>query len=88
MMRPNSWRSLQGAVSKPKPHFVFHVPEKDIGRAATLMLKRYGGTALEESTTWADQLDVAGDPEGAATWRWIARAIERLTNTTPPGPVH
>ena len=66
------------------------IPEIDIWRAATLMLRRrYGDKALEESATRADQLEAEGDPEGAATWRWIARAIEQLANTTPPpGQVH
>ena len=64
------------------------IPEKDIWRAAILMLRRYGGKALEETATRADQLDAEGDPDSAATWRWIARAIEQLANTTPPGQVH
>jgi Family of unknown function (DUF6961) len=64
------------------------IPEIDIWRAATLMLKRYGDKALEESATRADQLDAEGDPDGAAIWRLIGRAIEQLANTTPSGPVH
>jgi hypothetical protein len=32
------------------------IPEIDIWRAAQLMLKRYGETALEESTMRADEL--------------------------------
>jgi hypothetical protein len=64
------------------------IPEKDIWLAATLMLKRYRDKALDESSTRADQLEAEGDPDGAATWRWIARTVEQLANTTPPGPVH
>jgi hypothetical protein len=64
------------------------IPEKDIWRAAILMIRRYAGKALEESGARADQLEADGDPEGAATWHWIARAIEELANTKPPGPVH
>jgi hypothetical protein len=52
------------------------------------MLRRYGDKALEESTTCADQLEAEGDRDGAATWGWIARAIEPLVNTKPSGPVH
>jgi hypothetical protein len=37
------------------------IPQIDIWRAATLMLKRYGDKALEESATRADQLDAEGD---------------------------
>jgi hypothetical protein len=64
------------------------IPEKDIWRAAVLMLRRYADKALEESTTRADRLDEEGDYAGAATWRLIARAVEELANTTPPGQVH
>ena len=63
------------------------IPEIDIWRAAVLMLKRYGDKALE-SAARADQLDAEGDPDGAATWRWITRVVEQLANNTPPGSVH
>jgi hypothetical protein len=43
------------------------IPEKDIWQAATLMIKRYGENALEESTSRAAQLDTEGDPCGAVT---------------------
>jgi len=44
------------------------IPEIDIWRAAQLMLKRYGEKALEESAVRADELTLAGDDDGAATW--------------------
>lgn len=49
------------------------------------MLRRHVDKALQESQTRADQLDREEDPEAAATWRWIARAVEQLVNTTPLG---
>ena len=64
------------------------IPEIDIWRAATLMLKRYGDKALEESRTRVDQLAADGDHDGADTWRRITSAVEQLANTTPPGPLH
>jgi hypothetical protein len=64
------------------------IPERDIWHAASLMLKRYGDKAIEESATRADQLDRDGDPDGAPTWRLILRAVEQLAKTQPPGPVH
>ena len=64
------------------------IPEIDIWRAATLMLKRYGDKALEQSTTRADELAADGDHAGADTWRRITSAVEQLANTTPPGPLH
>lgn len=62
------------------------IPE--IWRAANLMLKRYGEKTLEESVTRADELVAAGDDNGAATWRRITTAVDRLANNTPPGPLH
>jgi hypothetical protein len=47
------------------------IPEIDIWRAASLMLKRYGEQALEESAARADELMSAGDDDGAVTWRRI-----------------
>jgi hypothetical protein len=37
------------------------IPEIDIWRAATLMLKRYGDKALEQSRTRIDELAADGD---------------------------
>ena len=44
-------------------------PEIDIWRAASLMLKRYGEKALEESAPRADELFAEQDHDGAAVWR-------------------
>jgi hypothetical protein len=64
------------------------IPEIDIWRAATLMLKCYGDKALEESRTRIEQLADDGDHDGAGTWRRITAAVAQLANTTPHGPVH
>jgi hypothetical protein len=60
------------------------IPEIDIWRAALLMLKRHGDKALEESAARADELAVAGDDDGAATWRRIMAAVTQLANKTQP----
>jgi hypothetical protein len=64
------------------------IPGIDIWRAATLMLKRYGDRALEESVSLADELASAGDDNGVAVWRRITDAVGQLANTIPPGAVH
>jgi hypothetical protein len=64
------------------------IPEIDIWRAATLMLKRYGEKALEESASRVDELTTAGDDDGVAVWRRISDAVGQLINTTPTGPVY
>jgi hypothetical protein len=64
------------------------IPEIDIWRVATLIIKRHGEHAKSQSEMRAEQLAASGDPAGAAVWRRITDAIEQLTNTTPPGPLH
>ena len=54
------------------------IPEIDIWRAASLMLKRYGEKALEESAAHADELFAEQDHDGAAVWRRIIEAIGEL----------
>ena len=76
------------ASRPPACDFPGVIPEIDIWRAATLMLKRYGDKALEQSDRRVDDLTAAGDHDGADTWRRITAAVEQLANTTPPGPLH
>jgi hypothetical protein len=64
------------------------IPEIDIWRAASLMLKRYGEKALEESAARADELFAEHDHDGAAVWRRIIDAVGQLANTTPSGRLH
>jgi hypothetical protein len=64
------------------------IPEIDIWRVATLMLKRYGDEAEMESVRRADELAEEGDHNGAAVWRRVVDAVARLANTTPSGPLH
>jgi hypothetical protein len=64
------------------------IPEIDIWRAASLMLKRYGEKALEESAARADELFAEQDHDGAAVGRRIIVAIGQLANTTPSGQLH
>jgi len=77
---------------KPLSTAVVHcagvIPEIDIWRAAQLMLKRYDEKALEESAARADDLALAGDENGTATWRRIMVAVIQLANKVPPSPVH
>jgi len=64
------------------------IPEIDIWRAASLMLKRYGEKALEESAARADELFAEQDHDGVAVWRRIIDAVGQLANTTPSGRLH
>jgi hypothetical protein len=64
------------------------ISEIDIWRAAVVMMKRYGDDAPIESGKRADELANAGDNAGAAIWRRIEDAVEKLASTTPAGAVH
>ena len=64
------------------------IPEIDIRRAASLMLKRYGEKALEEAPRAPDELFAEQDHDGAAVWRRIIDAVGQLANTTPSGRLH
>jgi hypothetical protein len=64
------------------------IPEIEICRAATLMLKRCGEKALDESAARADESAAGDDHNGTATWRRITDAVSQLANTTPPGALH
>jgi hypothetical protein len=64
------------------------IPEIDIWRIATLMLKRYGDQAEAESAIRSAELAEAGDSAGAAVWRRITDAIGQQENDTSPGPLH
>jgi hypothetical protein len=44
--------------------------------------------ARANSERRAEELTAIGDHAGVAVWHRIADAIEQLTNTIPPGPLH
>jgi hypothetical protein len=62
------------------------IREIDIWRVAVLMVNRYADAAEAKADRWADDLETEGDHAGAAIWRRVTVAIERLTDTT--GPPH
>ena len=50
------------------------------------MVKRYAEDAEANADRRADELETEGDQAGAAIWRRVTFAIEKLTDTT--GPLH
>jgi hypothetical protein len=50
------------------------------------MLKRYGDNALEESAARANELALAGDDDGATTWRRIMSAVTEPREQDPARP--
>ena len=57
--------------------------EMEIWRSAAAMIKRYGKDAGSESARHAHELLVTGDTNGAATWRRIVAAVEKIQAMTP-----
>jgi hypothetical protein len=53
------------------------------GRAALLLVKRYGDDAMLEASQRADQLLDEGDMAACETWHRILNAIERLQAQKP-----
>ena len=51
-------------------------------------MNRHGDDAPIKSGKRADELANAGDGNGAAIWRRIEDAVEKLVSTNPAGPVH
>lgn len=71
------------------------IPEIDIWRAATLMLKRYGeGTrgkrheSRRARGTGRLQRPGRSGTTARAIWRRITEAVTELANMTPPGALH
>jgi hypothetical protein len=64
------------------------VQEIEIWRVAVLMVKRYADDVEANAERRIDELETEGDQAGAAIWRRVTIAIEQLTNTIPPGPLH
>ena len=60
------------------------IREIEIWRVAVLMVNRYADEAEANSFRRAEELTAEGDHAGAAIWRRVTVAIERLTDTTGP----
>ncbi len=62
------------------------IPDLDIFRAASLLVKQHGDDAPIEAAMRADAMFEASDPDGYGVWRRILRAVEELQGTDPaPG---
>ncbi len=61
------------------------IPDLDIYRGASVIIKQYGQDAPIHAAMRADATLKAGDPDGYAVWRRMLRVIEELQGTAP-GP--
>ena len=62
------------------------IPDLDLYRAASVIIKQYGEDEPTHAAMRADATLKAGDPDGYEMWKRILRLIEALQGTTPkPG---
>jgi triphosphoribosyl-dephospho-CoA synthetase len=61
------------------------VSDLDILRTATLVIQQHGESAAYYAAGRADELLEQGTVTGAATWRKIVEAIEKLQAMEPEG---
>ena len=60
----------------------------DIYRAAKRYIDQHGDQVALQAAMQANALLEAGDLDGAATWRWIIKAIVGMQATVPDGATH
>ena len=60
----------------------------DIYRAAKLYIDQHGDQPALPAAMQANAPLEAGDLDGAATWRWIIKAIVVMQATVPDGAIH
>ena len=59
------------------------IPDLDIYRAASVIIKQYGEDARVHATMRADAMLEAGDLDGSAVWKRILRVVEDLQRKAP-----
>ena len=64
------------------------IDDRDIWRAAKLLIDKHGENAGIEASMRADAMLDQGDLDGKAVWLRILEAVKELQNTKPTGPVH
>ena len=64
------------------------IDERDVWRAAKLMIDQHGVEAPIEAALRADKMLDVGDLDGQAVWKAILKAVLELVNKKPDGTVH
>ena len=58
------------------------IPNLDIWRSASVLVKRHGPDAPIHAAMRADAMLEKGDLDGLAVWKRVLRAIEEMASTT------
>ena len=64
------------------------VPDLDIYRSATVLMRRYGDGASLHAANRADEMLDKGDMDGRALWGRIYEAVIELEREAPDTTVH
>ncbi len=64
------------------------IPDLDIYRPASVIIKQYGQDAPIHAAMRADSRLEKGDLDGYAVWKRILRAVEELQRVEPGARVH
>ncbi len=64
------------------------IPDLDINRGASVIIKQYGEDASVHAAMRADATLKAGDPDGYEMWKRILRAVGELRRAKPGARVH
>ena len=59
------------------------IPNFDIFRSASVIMKQHGEEAPIEAAMRADAMLEAGDLDGLAVWKRILKAVEEIQGTEP-----
>ena len=59
------------------------IPDIDIWRCASELIKQYGDLADIEAATRADDFEAKGDRDGQRVWLRIAKAIDEMRAAKP-----
>ena len=62
--------------------------ERDVWRAAKLMIDQHGDKAPIEAALRVDKMMDIGDQDGHAVWKAILKAVTDLVNKKPDRTVH
>ncbi len=62
--------------------------ERDVWRAAKLLIEQHGVEAPIEAAMRADEMLDKGDLDGQAVWKAILKAVIEMVNKEPEGTVH
>ena len=86
--RPSAKRASASPTRRAAPgHDAVRAP-LNVGRAAFVLIKRYGQESADVARQRSQVLAARNDAAAAAEWRLVAAKIDELRSTRWNGPLH